>query len=339
MTTRPMIPLDRTQHRLPEIGRLKLGVKTDRAMKSITEWRFLSNDRDALADIAGLYGGEVRDYKDPKSDWTAEVLSTSAVIDVRLPVIGDGETANLCAERWGGGGLEVRCSGTEDPEAMMRWIKGPGGAEQAYGPCECLAKGTMTCDPKLRVNFFLKGVRGFGVWRLETSSSNAIAEMRGLVEMLRQVQADGILEFQLALDPRHKVRAGETRRYVVPVVKVPHTMEALASGQARMAGTLGAAAAAEIGPGPAAVTEAPALAAESAPVAPDPDDEVIEAEIVGGEAPSTGAAWDEWRTQRGLSKTDVLRTAAELADGEGPGTLAKLAEDPALSARVMGALS
>lgn len=119
-TTRPMIPLaQQFQRRLPEIGRLKLGVTTDRAMKAITEWRFVTDDAhaDALDSLAKLYGGTPRPYSHAKSDWTRELLSEAPIIDVRLPVLGEGDAADFCAEEWSGGGLVRRCAGTTDPEA------------------------------------------------------------------------------------------------------------------------------------------------------------------------------------------------------------------------------
>jgi len=313
-TTRPMLPLaQQYPRRLPEIGRLKLGVTTDRAMKAISEWRFVTDDAhaDALTALAARYGGTPRAYSHPKSDWTRELLSDAPVIDVRLPVLGDGDAADFCAEEWGGGGLVRRCNGTTEPDACMRWVDGKDGPDQTWGPCECLAAGELTCKPKLRVSFFLPGVDHFGVWRLETSSANAIAEMTGLVDLLRQVQADGILEFRLGLDKRHKMRAGKKRNYVVPVIIVPHSPDALASGEARMRGSLGAGAVAELVAPPAPVAAVAELAAPA--VAATPDDEPIEAELV----PSTDgypAGWDE---RPSTEKAKITRIARKLAGEHG----------------------
>lgn len=342
-TTRSMIPLaQQFQRRLPEIGRLKLGVTTDRAMKAITEWRFVTDDAhlDALHALAAKYGGTPRPYKHAKSDWTQELLSEAPVIDVRLPVLGEGDAADFCAEEWSGGGLVRRCQGTTDPDACMRWVKGPDGAEQAWGPCECLAAGELTCKPKLRVSFFLPGVEHFGVWRLETSSTNAISEMTGLVDLLRQVQADGILEFKLGLDKRHVVRAGERRNYVVPTIIVPHSPEALASGEARMKGSLGSGSAAAIGAGTAeAADHQPALAA------PDPktgdgnsgqlidlDDEPIEATIV--EPTAAGEFPAGWADTPSTEKAKITKAARKLAEEMGvdvPSDFSKIDADLAVA--------
>lgn len=340
MTTtnsRPMIPLaQQFQRRLPEIGRLKLGVTTDRAMKAITEWRFVTTDKFAssLDFFASEYGGTPRPYSHPKSDLTRELLSNAPIIDVRLPVMGESDIEDPVAEEWGGGGLVRRCKGNYDDDACMRWVTGPGGPEQSYGPCECLAAGEwdLACKPKFRVSFFVKGDPNFGVWRLETSSSNAISEMQGLADMIREVQATGILEVKLALDPRHKVRAGKKRNYVVPMIINPHSMEALASGEARMKGSLGAGARAEIGAAPAQVEDAPALSApavdEPTP-APDPDDEVIDAVVV-----DAGDFPDGWADMASTEKAKVTKAARKVAEEHGvdvPGSFGDIDADLAVA--------
>ena len=45
--------------RTPEHGRIRLGVKTERAMKSLDTFRFTSPDKEAIEQIADAYGGDV----------------------------------------------------------------------------------------------------------------------------------------------------------------------------------------------------------------------------------------------------------------------------------------
>ena len=71
-------PLTKDYSRMPEQGRIRFGVKTDRAMKFIETFRFTSPDKEAITDIANYYGGEVKRWFDekatPKSQWEVITL-------------------------------------------------------------------------------------------------------------------------------------------------------------------------------------------------------------------------------------------------------------------------
>ena len=65
--------------RTPEHGRIRLGVKTERAMKSLDTLRFTSPDKEAIEQIADTHGGNVKSWTPPKSkqqQW--EVITTSS---------------------------------------------------------------------------------------------------------------------------------------------------------------------------------------------------------------------------------------------------------------------
>ena len=53
---REVTPL-RNLGRVPEQGRIRLGVKTERAMKALDTFRFTSADHDAICQVADIYGG------------------------------------------------------------------------------------------------------------------------------------------------------------------------------------------------------------------------------------------------------------------------------------------
>ena len=53
--------------RAPEQGRIRLGVKTERAMKSLDTFRFTSLDKSAIEQIASIYGGVVKPWTPPRS--------------------------------------------------------------------------------------------------------------------------------------------------------------------------------------------------------------------------------------------------------------------------------
>ena len=72
---KPLAELGRT----PEQGRIRLGVKTARAMKSLDTFRFTSPDKAAIEQIAFIYGGTVKSWTPPRQkqqQW--EVITTTS---------------------------------------------------------------------------------------------------------------------------------------------------------------------------------------------------------------------------------------------------------------------
>ena len=83
--SRAVVPLG-TDYRIPEQGRIRLGVKTERAMKSIDTFRFTSLDECAIQALAEEYGGTVQPWtpqRSKESQW--EVLTEASEIRVFLP--------------------------------------------------------------------------------------------------------------------------------------------------------------------------------------------------------------------------------------------------------------
>lgn len=259
--TRPVVPIANLHRRIPEAGRIRFGVKTAKAMKALDTFRFTSHDEQALGQIAGMYGGTVKPWSDPKAaEGQFEVITTAGEIRIVLPPDPLGGTPIY--ESWGGGGCERRCDGLT-AEITTR---GPDGAERTDVPCICSAQQAMTCEPRTRLAVILPEIRFGGVWRLETKSWNAAQEMPGMVELIQSLQERGLTRGVLALKHRRSVTAGETHKFIVPVLGIDETIEALASGGAR------------VGSLPAS-TQPSAGELEPAPPA-DPDDEVVDAEIV-----------------------------------------------------------
>lgn len=272
-------------------------MKSGKAMKAIDTFRFTSSDQSALEQIAGMYGGTVEPWSDPKAAaGQFEVITTANEIAIVLTA----EPPSQHYELWTGGGCERRCDG----ETCTTTQQGPDGPEPVEVPCICSAKGALACKLKTRLSVILPGVQmSRGVtWRLDTGSMVAASALPEMVEIVQQLQGSGLTHATLSL--RH-VKSGN-KRYIVPQIGVPHTIEQLASGGSRLQ---------SLDAGGSAVSSAPALTAGSsgeevgglegspssagertgsnpapdADPSPDPDDEIADAEIVEDDEPVTEA--------------------------------------------------
>ena len=259
-----MVPIANLQRRIAEAGRIRVGEKTGKAMKALSTFRFTSHDQEALGQIAAMYGGTVRPWSDPKAAaGQFEIVTEASEIRVVLPPDPWGGTPIY--ELWGGGGCERRCDGLT--AAVLQ--RGPEGLEPVDVPCMCAAKGEMTCKVITRLNVILPEVRFAGVWRLDTKSWNAAQELPGMVDMVQQMQGRGLTHATLALKHRRSVQAGETHKFIVPVLGIPASVEQLVSGAMQ----LGALPSAE---------RAPVAALDAGP-----QSEVVDAEVVDTETVAT----------------------------------------------------
>lgn len=226
--SRPIVPIQSLQRRLPEAGRLRIGVRSGRAMKAIDTWRFTSHDEEAINQVARIYGGEPRPWKDAPTPGQHEVITTAAELHVVLPPepLGGGPYY----EMWSGGGCQRRCDGI----TCTVTTTGPDGGELAEVECICQAKSALECVPKTRLSVLLPDVKFAGVWRLETSSWNVAHELPPMIELIRSLQERGLTRALLALEHRRSVSGGQTRRFVVPVLRVADSLDAIAAGAARV---------------------------------------------------------------------------------------------------------
>jgi hypothetical protein len=339
------IPIASRTNRLPEAGRIRIGkkgpVKTSKKGNeyqdpiAIDTFRFTSHRKEDLEQLAGLYGGEVRPWSDPKAAaGQFEVITTASEITVALPPDPLGDTPIYRA--YSGGGPDRRCDG----ETCERWRKGPDGAEPYDEPCVCLAEGVMVCDATTMLSVLIPEIRFGGTWRIVTKSENASKELPGMVALVSTLQgaAGGLPLGTLSIQERREQRAGEVHIFKVPVLGTSVTPNEITSG----GGVLGAALPAGNGHSAAAPalnagggsgapvgvegggTPSPAATSEAASVpppsgsSPDPDDDVVDAEIVDdGAAPATSTTDNEdlraLMKQRGLSAPNVNRMIRKLA--------------------------
>lgn len=335
---RTIVPISQLTQRPPELGRIRIGAKTAKAMKALDTFRFTSSDRTALDQIAAHYGGTVKPWSDPKAaEGQYEVVTDASEIRVALPADPLGGTPRY--ELYGGGGRERWCDG----ETCETWVDGgPDGPEPRDVPCVCVAKGELACKPTVHLSVILPDVRGIGTWRLTTHSWNAAQEMPGVVSLIVAAQARGIQRGTLSIKRRPPLaRAGRTRKFPVPTLGLDASYEELVAGKATV-GRLSSAAVGEIGAGPASpgggegtaalpvAEEAPEPVASTAPSVesvPPAQPEIVDAVVV-GDYP------DGWDDLAGPGKNKALRLARELAAEHGqvvPGSFDEIDADLAVA--------
>lgn len=277
MTARPIVPLLRDlPRRLPEAGRLRTGVRTTKAFKAIPTWRATSADEEAIRQIAAVYGGTPAPWADAPTPGQWEVITEASELQVVLPPDPLGNTPVY--ELWSGGGCQRRCDG-ETAEVVGT---GPDGPEMHDTPCVCVAEGVLACRPITRLSVILPDVRFGGTWRYQSSTSRHVAiEMPAMVQLIQSLQERGLTRAALGIESRKEVRFGQTRRYTIPVLKVPRTLDELAAGAARVAAVAPADRPESIGAPQGAIPATAAVADDSDDgVVANTDDMVVEAEVV-----------------------------------------------------------
>lgn len=225
--------------------------------KSIDRWRATSHDREALVQLAVIYGGTVVPWVEPRADPGQHQVELDTN-ELRIVLPPDPLGGSPVYECWSGGGCERRCDGV----TCTRVVQGVDGLEPVDVACVCVAEGAMACEPHTRLSVMLPDVRFGGVWMLDTKGWEAAAELPGMVELLAETQAGGLTQGLLRLEHRRKVVAGQTRHYPVPRLALTDSMDALVAGRARY-GDL-----------------EPASDVAALPVATGSDDEVVDAEVV-----------------------------------------------------------
>ena len=216
---KPLAELGRT----PEQGRIRLGVKTERAMKSLDTFRFTSPDKAAIEQIAFIYGGTVKSWTPPRQkqqQW--EVITTTSEIRVYLPP----RSIDVWYEEWSGGGCQRRCDGVTAEVPLQT----PDGMDIDTVPCPCDAENSMKCAPYTRLRVVLPEIRFGGVWRLESKGWNAANEMPGMAGMMEQMQAIGLAECHLILEKRSRVSGGQTKHFVVPRLTMDASPQEIMAG-------------------------------------------------------------------------------------------------------------
>lgn len=204
---------------LPQSGRIRMGTTTEsRNGKTIPTssdtWILTSSRPEDLSILAEVYGGQVERWEQDRSADSHRLVTETNTLDVILHSSALGEPRY---ELWKGSQIQRRCDGricTGYPRDAKGNVMPP-----MEVPCLCNQKDADDCKPKTHLSLLLPQVP-LGVWRLVTSSSHALRELFGSVEVLRAAQSVGLPVGQLRIDKRQ----GEGKKYSVPVLSSRATM-------------------------------------------------------------------------------------------------------------------
>jgi hypothetical protein len=218
------------KNKYPEIGRIRAGKKSEggkQPMEALETWRFTSKDENAIKAIAGTYGGSPHPWTDRDGEW--EVFSQSDSLSVQLP----GDALFVAFEKWGSGGNQRRCDGSD----CTIPVQDDQGGHLEVVPCPCADSGLVpgeskeACTVTVRLKVVLPEIPGIGIWMLTSGSIYAAMELPAQVDLLDALrQRSGILiPCELELQYREEKRAYERfkRKYRVPTLRVSGSIQSI----------------------------------------------------------------------------------------------------------------
>jgi len=211
-----MSPIIDIQRRMVEAGRIRAGDTSKGHPRKLDKWRLTSKDRTRLEAAAVLWGGAVKEWEGRDGEFEL-YTSTSELPIMLLPET----TPSLYYELWSKGGCQRRCDGQTE---ML-----------SDGPCLCGEE--RECKPHLRFPVLLPDLKGIGSWLVQSTGWNAANEIPGAITLLSRATAQGVLmPARLRLEQRVEIKAGQTRRFAVPVIDVDVSFRELISGSQLPAG-------------------------------------------------------------------------------------------------------
>ena len=249
------------QRQVMEVGRIRIGgEKPERgAGKKLDYPRLTSPHRDLIERAARAYGGDVKEWAAP-SGLQYQVYCDRPIRVGFLPMAHLYEQWN---ELWQRGGCQRRCDGV---------------TEQKSGKACMCTPDNRECKPTTRAWVVLLDVGGYGTWRIETGSYYAAVEMGGVLEIAESAMRAGQqITATMSIEHRSIARDGQTRKFVVPVLRPDLDIEMFATGQVQQLAA------------PSGGTGRPALGA-AAPLPSDPGFRELEA---GDEMPKATITDDE----------------------------------------------
>lgn len=244
MTYRPMTP--RTKYRMPEHGRIRLGVqvptKTGKTRpEKLTTLRFTSQDRAAIEALAALYGGQARPWQNGnRAEY--EVITEAPEVRIVLPEDPLGDTPFY--EMWAGRSLQRRCDGET---AVVPTRVGKDDVDLVECPCICNEQKRAECKVTSRLSVIIPNIPFGGTWRVESHSWNAADELPGMVHAVQEFsrRSPFVMAF-LRIEERSKVEAGQTKSFIVPVLRISESIEQVLGGAGQLDAITAPAAAGEL---------------------------------------------------------------------------------------------
>lgn len=267
------------QRRSQQIGRLRMGQKvgTGKFNKDGTEkmrpvrrdtWRITTPSRYEAEAIAARFGGEVR-------PWEREFEVDTDVAELPVTVPPRDQVVSQNYEMWSAGGCLRRCNSQHE--------------QISNGPCLCphaedptneeevttaaLERSRLAslnppraCKPITRISVMIPDLPGLGVFRLDTGSYYAAAEIGDAAALMQMARDKGVfLPAILRIEQRTRVANGQTKKFPVPVLEVLATFRDIATGAIEQQGI-----AAQLPPAPGEQRRA---ITSGQPAAQDPSDE------------------------------------------------------------------
>lgn len=211
------------QHRLRELGRIRFGDRKGerRPGRPLEFARVSSSSRDVVDAIAEVYGGTPTPWQREEGAGGEWDVKTERPLAIAVPPEITPFTAAF--EQWAGGYLTVRCDGaTCQYRAKGRWV------ERA---CVCEEREQdfteRPCKQTTRMTVMVLGVPILGVFRVETKSYNAAAEVPFTLALLQQSGRAAYMQMRqrsdkvMVWDKKKGEDVPTTRRFWVITVDAP----------------------------------------------------------------------------------------------------------------------
>lgn len=221
------------QRQLAEAGKIRFGARKapNRPGKPIPHPRVTSSRRDLLEQVARIYGGTVVEW-DRESGVPTYEVTVERDLTVYVPPIPNAIVQQF--ELWRGRVSGRFCDGQT---AKVRMRSGRWKEE----PCPCSSLEKRECKLVTRIDFWIDGVEGTGVFNLVTHSEVATDELVGMAEFAqgsrRPARLSSQVRSRVVVDPENPPKT-VTRRYPVPVLEIATTPGELLGAPTSLAGEL-----------------------------------------------------------------------------------------------------
>ena len=223
--------------KLPELGRIRIGIKGDRGQpQRLATFRLTSNDKNALMEAARIFGGSVVPWNGDDHQHKLQLITKVA----EIPIIIAPVPHSQWYEKWARGSKQSKCDGITC--TTYRPGQKSGEVVEVQQACTCPppeSTDKRECSLKTRAWFVLPDIPGLGVWRYETGGIFAAMELPGILNFLAAQKLSNMYpEASLVLDQRKIMKAGVAKVFPVVTIRLKESMRQL-QANARQAGILG----------------------------------------------------------------------------------------------------